>query len=261
MSVASLVIGIISIILAFIPFCNFFIVIPAIVGVVLGIITIVSKKQQEGEKSKKGIGIAGLILNAIAILVLIVYFIIFVSNIGKEIMNENKSYTNNIKTEDALGTLYDSMSGIADKGINYNKFDDVSNKKWKLNDGSLITLNRDNTFYWYKEADNLNDNYYAGKYKVYQGENAIRYIANELSKYGITEDEQRETIERVEKYHVYNYYCLVLENENCIVGGENTMNNPTTSPYWGFYFNENSKETLDFASMNTGSYYLFTNVK
>ena len=261
MAAASLVIGIVSIVLGFIPVINIFAIIMAIVGLILGIVAIATKNKGEKEKSQKSIGIVGCILNGVAMVVGIVSFIMFVSNFATIFNNEKEKFVNNPEVKEALGDIYDSMSEINKDKINYNVADEISGNKWKLKDGSLIILNKDNTFSWYKEETDLSDNYYLGEYRVYQGENAIKYIANDLSKYCITEEEQRDTIERNSKYHVYNYYCLILENEKCIVDGKNTMNTPTTSPYLGFYFNEDGKEVLDFANMNTASYYLFTKVK
>ena len=74
MGIAALVLGIISALIAFIPFCNYFALIPAIIGVVLGIVDIV-KKKKTGDKL--GISIAGLVLSIIACVIIFVYTIIF----------------------------------------------------------------------------------------------------------------------------------------------------------------------------------------
>ena len=65
MGVASLVLGIVSIPL--IPFCGFFTYLPAIVGLVLGIIDIVLKKKS-GEN--KGLAIAGTVLSSISVVLI-----------------------------------------------------------------------------------------------------------------------------------------------------------------------------------------------
>jgi len=79
MGVAALVLGIISFIIALIPLCGMVAFVPAIIGLVLGIVHI-SKKNKEGEgenKGKgKGIGIAGVVLNALALIFIIFYTII-----------------------------------------------------------------------------------------------------------------------------------------------------------------------------------------
>lgn len=72
MGVASLVLGIVSVIFAFVPFCNTIAFIPAVIGFVLGIVEVVLKgKKQE----PKGMGIAGIVLNACALVLIIIWII------------------------------------------------------------------------------------------------------------------------------------------------------------------------------------------
>ncbi len=68
MGVASLILGILSIIIGIIPFCGYFAFVPALVGIGLGIgeIVIKSKKGQS-----KGMGVAGTILSAIAVVFIV----------------------------------------------------------------------------------------------------------------------------------------------------------------------------------------------
>lgn len=74
MGIASLVLGIVSLILAFVPCCGIISVVPAVIGLILGIIEVV-KKKKSGEP--KGKGIAGIVLGVVAIIVTIVWFLIF----------------------------------------------------------------------------------------------------------------------------------------------------------------------------------------
>lgn len=90
MAVASLVLGIISILIAFIPFCGTFAFLPAIVGLILGIVACVkavkAAKEEpavaEGEaavepkKSHKGLSIAGIILNGLSLVIIVVWTVI-----------------------------------------------------------------------------------------------------------------------------------------------------------------------------------------
>lgn len=73
MGIAALVLGIISIIIGFIPLCGSIALLPAIIGLILGIVDTV-QKSKKGEK--KGVSIAGLVLSAIAVAVNIlgIYF-------------------------------------------------------------------------------------------------------------------------------------------------------------------------------------------
>ena len=70
MGVAALVLGIVSIVIAWIPLCGVIAFIPALIGLILGIVDTV-KKSKKGEK--KGMSIAGIILNALAIIFIAVY--------------------------------------------------------------------------------------------------------------------------------------------------------------------------------------------
>lgn len=91
MGVAALVLGIISIVMSFIPFCNYFLIIPALVGIILGICDIIGKRKK-GEK--RGIGIAGLILSIISIVIIVVETILMVFGV----IALNDSYNKSIMT-------------------------------------------------------------------------------------------------------------------------------------------------------------------
>ncbi len=87
MGIAALIIGIISIILGCIPFCNLFAIVPALVALVLGIIDWV-KKKKNGEP--KGKAIAGTICGAVALVVIVVtYIIMLVFGIGTAVFNSS----------------------------------------------------------------------------------------------------------------------------------------------------------------------------
>ncbi len=72
-----MVIGIVSAILGFIPMCGWFASLPAVVGLILGIVDVFqkNKNQQPG----KGIGIAGIILNSIAIILILIWTFVIVA--------------------------------------------------------------------------------------------------------------------------------------------------------------------------------------
>lgn len=67
MDVASLVIGIISLVIGFIPCVQLLVILPAVVGLVLGIASM-GQKRSKGEPL--GIALAGTILNALPLLVM-----------------------------------------------------------------------------------------------------------------------------------------------------------------------------------------------
>lgn len=83
MGVAALVLGIISVVIGFVPFCGMIAFIPAIVGLILGIVDIVKKNKAN---EPKGMAIAGTVLSAIAILI-IIYWVFIVGLAGAAIVS------------------------------------------------------------------------------------------------------------------------------------------------------------------------------
>jgi len=74
MGLAAMIIGIIAVVLGFIPFCGYFALLPAIVGLILGIVDV---KQKSKAKQPKGQGMAGIVLNAVAIIVILLWTLVF----------------------------------------------------------------------------------------------------------------------------------------------------------------------------------------
>ena len=70
MGVAALVLGILSLLIGWIPFICWFAFILAVVGLILGIVDAI--KKSKANDSRKGISIAGLIISAIAIPIIII---------------------------------------------------------------------------------------------------------------------------------------------------------------------------------------------
>ena len=143
---ASLVLGIISLILTFV--ISFFILPVAIIGLVLGIIN----------KRKKGKKIAGIILNAIAIvinvgiiLITVVFVGLFATALGSD---KGKDFVNDLYTELDYST---SENFIAGKYNCTNVDGDPSNYVVTLH------LNEDNTFF-YGPYGNTENNYAKGNY-------------------------------------------------------------------------------------------------
>lgn len=76
MGIASLVIGIVSVILGFIPCVGQIAFVPSIVGIVLGAIGI-SKAKKAQPPQPTGSAIAGLVLNIVAIVVILLWNLVF----------------------------------------------------------------------------------------------------------------------------------------------------------------------------------------
>lgn len=74
MGIAALVLGIISIIVAFVPFCGIIAFLPAVVGLILGIVDLAVKSRA---KQSKGASIAGIILSTLSIVIMFLWFFVF----------------------------------------------------------------------------------------------------------------------------------------------------------------------------------------
>ena len=74
MGIASLIIGIIVFLIAFIPLFGGVVFTPAVIGLVLGIVYV---SKQSKEKAPKGTGVAGIVLCSISLILIIGYYILF----------------------------------------------------------------------------------------------------------------------------------------------------------------------------------------
>ena len=75
MGIASLVLGIITVVICWIPCFGWFAIIPAIVGIILGACGINAAKKNNGQG--KGVAIAGLVLSIIALIISIFWIVVF----------------------------------------------------------------------------------------------------------------------------------------------------------------------------------------
>lgn len=102
MGIAALILGILSIIIGFIPLCGSIALLPAIIGLILGIIDTIQKNKKS---EKKGVSIAGLVLSAIAIVVIVFWVFIFGVLITSEANQILEESTGNYQV--TLNDLYD----------------------------------------------------------------------------------------------------------------------------------------------------------
>lgn len=232
----SLLFGIASIIFGFITagICMMF----GTISIITGIIALV-------KKNKIAMPIIGIGMSIISFFMAVIIVIV-------SIISLVTSYTRNIEIDNDGDYSYYSNSSI-NKNNSKNK-DKISGYSYiEKQDNSLLDLKSDGTFLYYKDKDDKTDNYYEGTYVVYQGEDAIEYIADDLEMYGLTEVEQRELIRRNDKEE--NYYCLVLKNEKCIMDGKNTLTSTIETPYYGFFFERIN--TLRIVNMKSANIYNF----
>ena len=103
MAVASLVLGIISLIIGFIPFCGAIAFIPALIAAILGIVAIVQNKKK-GEKI--GMAVAGTVLSIIAIVVMFFWFVVAGAALENADLNELNSILSNIESLSSNSAYY-----------------------------------------------------------------------------------------------------------------------------------------------------------
>lgn len=91
MGIASMVIGIVAAVLCWIPFCNYWAFIPAVVGLVLGAIEMKKKKTAN---EPRGMAVAGVVLNIVAIAFIFIWTIALADSarkVGNAVDDYNKS--------------------------------------------------------------------------------------------------------------------------------------------------------------------------
>ncbi len=125
------------------------------------------------------------------------------------------------------------------------KGDYLSGNKWSGSEGVLLDLKDDGTFMFYQKEENKSDNYYSGSFQVLNGQDAIAYMTEE---YEFSEESQRTAMNQFNISDEF-YYVLVLNNEECIVNGENTLKEKNKSEYFGYYMADN--EYLNLTSLQT----------
>ena len=122
-----------------------------------------------------------------------------------------------IRTFLVLGIVC-SLFGCAKK-----KTDIISGHKWQASDGSVIVFLNNGEYYWYKDVDVEDDNYYHGTYTIYNGEKAIEFIAVDISFYEVTREDQENFIANATGATIKEYYCIALNIESLILNGVETV--------------------------------------
>ena len=140
-------------------------------------------------------------------------------------------------------------------GCTRNRKSLVANSTWRMKDGSEVIFTEDDIT-WYKEPGEHSKNYYAGKYKFYIGKDAVNYIVNDLSEYGVTKDELQNLFDRNEEYSVDNFVVFDIRYNEFDLDGEKQKIERPLVPWFGFILDNNTY--LDVANMNTSTYYKMT---
>ena len=96
MGIAALVLGILAVIIGLVPICGLPFGLPiALVGLVLGIVEVALKSKKN---EPKGMGIAGIVLNAIAVAIILIWTVVFVAA-ANEAAEQSNTVLKEIATE------------------------------------------------------------------------------------------------------------------------------------------------------------------
>lgn len=255
--------------------CSLFI---APIGFVISIIGLFNAKKKK--ESGKGFAIAGIIISFIITLLILVFVFLSIfifAEVKDNIMLQTgcasldssgnfRSVDGSIVCENYYCTYYDGNSKIS-ASCNLVDYDDVKeegkendsvsmqNTSWIAGDGSEIKFSYV-TFSWYKIKDVYNDNYHSGTYKFFIGEDAVDYITEDLSKYGVTREELSNIFSRNEQYSVDNFVVFEFEFNNSYIDGQYKASENKNTAWFGFLLDNGNY--LDVANMNTATYYKFT---
>lgn len=217
-----LIIGIIACIFFWIPVLS----IPlAIVSIILGINY---KKETNTKNLGVILGIISLFLTAIVIILLatLAYFVAVEIEDNPDIQNSMSDFYQDYRREPF----------------------DIKGYSYLGDDNSTIYLNKDKTITWYKLDTNKNDNFYTGTYDYYTGDTAIKYIAEKLPEYGLTETEQKNIINSKGET-LENYYLIILNLDKVVLEGKEQPTTTKTIYYYGFY--NYSRKYLDLNNLET----------
>lgn len=249
-AIASLVLGILSLVL-----CCLGGGVLGIIGLILGIVSLVKKE------SKMGMAIAGVITSSFGIVFGIAMLIYAVMMFGFMSENMDAILESDIEEiydyEDLYGYYEDDFEDDTDDNAVVDEGDPFAGNVFEASDGSAIYFEADGTFIWYQDDSDHEDYYFVGTYDCYQAEFAESYIVTYLGEYGVTEDELDGFYDRngdSELYTDENFTCLVLHNESSICEGEEQITTPYDTNYMGFYLDG----YYDAANMASGNYVCFT---
>lgn len=170
-----------------------------------------------------------------------VYGILQNAQKDKEILNLQKQISNlNEQTKNVESVDSESL---------------ISNTTWIASDGSEVVFS-EKRINWYRYPEEHSDNYYSGVYKFYIGKEAVDYITENLSEYGITKNELSSVFDSNIDYSEDNFVVFDIRYDKFIQYGEEQEITRPLVPWYGFILDDNTY--LDVANMNTGTYYKFT---
>jgi len=80
LGLSALILGIISVILSLIPFCNYIGLVPAIIAIVFGVVSLA--QQEKNDLNHRAMSITGIVFGSLAILISVVWSILFLFSSG-----------------------------------------------------------------------------------------------------------------------------------------------------------------------------------
>lgn len=158
---------------------------------------------------------------------------------------------------------------LNDYEFNFNEFSSNETKP-PSNQEPLTSVNLDGIkwyevnneeSYWefYENTAKLYDSedlYMLCDYEMYYDVQAMSFISEELSEYGITYDEQVRITSSYPEY--VHYFCLLFTNVEIYENGVYTQNTSAEKvPYYGFILEEDNSYYYDMVGMNSADYYAF----
>ena len=130
----------------------------------------------------------------------------------------------------------------------------VMNSTWIGVDSSELVFGED-TIGWFKTQNVYTDNYFSGKFEFFMGENAIKYLTNDLKDFGITQTKINELINSNAAYTKENFVVFDINYDSVSVDGNKGVPTKGQNPWYGFILNNNTK--LEVININTDATYVF----
>lgn len=235
LGIISLILGILSILTSFV----IFVAIPfGVAALITGIIALFKNKT-------KAMPIIGIILSVLAIVVSIIVTIV-VRNVVNDVKESTKEFVDSDIVKDlkeSITSLYNELSEDMTYELdNTDGADKLKGYSWKMGDGSLLVLNNDGTYYWYKDANDKTDNYYYGKYSTYLGDKAVEKFSENFQ---FNEEEYKKNTQILRN----DIYYLKLDKEGTVISGKKSIVSQTTH-YALFFYNASSNLAV---GMNLGT--------
>lgn len=213
--------------------------IPSLIGVIvstIGVIVAFAKKQKG-----KVLGIIGFVLS----LLMVVGWILLIENSDKIGEALNSSGEGTSFEEWLFDDSYEDKIAI------------ISETEWvEKSNGSRIVFEADNSFTYYDDYRDLNNNYYSGTYEVYIGFEGINIIDERYSHFGYTSDDICDKIDNERGVDgVKDFVTLIFHNDGYWVDGNNAHDLKWDTVYIG-YFDKNNL-IMDLTYLEDGKAYTF----